>query len=599
VLAVPAAAFAGCGSDADSAPSNGGAGGSSAAGGAPGGSGGAGGIVIGGGGSGGGGGSSGGSGGGINFDAAKCPRCSDDLHQIIGCDGNVIKACLGAEGCDIASVSCINACDAAKKVRRSIGCEYYSVFMDQLDQNACFAVFVANTWNQAAQIQVEYDGQPIAVDKYGYLPMGKGTSVAYVPLDANGLAPGKVAVLFLAGPDGVPAKDYPVCPKPSAVPTGALLFNATGKGKAFRISSDVPVVAYQMNPFGGGSAAVTGASLLIPTSAWDTNYLAIHAYDAGPQLTSLNIVAAEPTTVKILPKKQIAGGGGLPGGPPGLPWSVTLGKGEHVQLTQLDSLSGSTIQADKPVGFFGGARCSQIPWDVYACDHLEQMIPPVRALGNEYVGVSHKSRGGEPAYWRMMGVVNGTTLTWSSDIGGPAKLDQGQIVEFKTHFPFVVKSQDSAHPFLLISHMTGGNTNGMGGVGDADAVLSVPPSQYLDSYVFFADPTYPITNLVVVRAPKDGVFQDVKLDCSFTPVTGWKPVGDYEYAHVDLSKGDFENVGPCSTGARKMESKGKFGLWVWGWGSPQTTTFTQYVSYGYPAGMNVEYINEVVVEVPK
>ncbi|MFO0570931.1 MAG: IgGFc-binding protein [Polyangiaceae bacterium] len=582
-----ASAFSACGTSADPSPSS--SGGTSGAGtSGVGGLDGGGGITV------------GGSGGTIDFDAGKCPRCSDDLHQILNCDGTVQTACLGAEGCDVSSVKCINACDAANKVKRSVGCEYYSVFMDQLDPNACFAVFIANTWNQAAQIQIEYDGQKLPVDKFGYLPIGKGPSLAYVPLGTDGISPGKVAILFLAGPDGVPAKDNPVCPKPSAVPNGAMLFNATGKGKAFRITTDVPVVAYQMNPFGGGSAAVTGASLLIPTSAWDTNYLAIHAYDAGPQLTSMNIVAKEPTTVNILPKKPIAGGGGLNGGPAGLPYSVTLGAGEHVQFTQLDSLGGSTIQSDKPVGLFGGARCSQIPYNVYACDHLEQMIPPIRALGHEYVGVSHKPRGGEPAYWRIMGIVDGTVLSWSADIGGPTTIDQGQIIEFVTQFPFVVTSQDKDHPFLLMAHMTGGDTKNMNGVGDADAVLSVPPSQFLNSYVFFTDPTYPVTDLVVVRAKTDeGKFEDVQLDCAFYPVKDWKPVGDYEWARVDLTQGDFENVGPCSSGARKMESKGPFGLWVWGWGSPQTSSFTSYVSYGYPAGMNIELINKVVVDVPK
>ena len=583
--------FAACGSSADAPPGSeggsGGSGGTSGVGGVPDGGGG---IVVGG---------TAGTGGGINFDAGKCPRCSDDLHQIIACDGSVVKACLGTEGCDVSTVTCKDACEAARNVKRSIGCEYYSVFMDQLEADACFAVFVANTWNQAAHIQVEYDGKNIPVDQIGYLPIGKGPSLAYVPLGTDGISPDKVAILFLAGPDGVPSKDNPVCPKPSAVPSGAMLFNATGKGKAFRITSDVPVVAYQINPFGGGSAATAGASLLLPTSAWDTNYLAIHAYNAGPQLTSLNIVAKEPTTVKILPKKPIVGGGGLLGGQVGFPYSVSLAAGEHVQFTQLDSLEGSTVQSDKPVGFFAGARCSQIPYNVYACDHLEQMIPPIQALGSEYVGVSYKPRSGEPAYWRMQGIVDGTELKWSSDIGGPATLSQGQSVEFVTQFPFVVSSQDADHPFLLMAHMTGGNTSNMGGIGDADSVLSVPPSQYLTSYVFFTDPTYPVTNLVVVRAPTDGKFEDVTLDCSFYPLKDWKPVGDYEYTRVDLTTDDFANVGPCSTGARKMESKGRFGVWVWGWGSPQTSSFTSYVSYGYPAGMNAELINKVVVNVPK
>ena len=42
----------------------------------------------------------------------------------------------------------------------------------------------------------------------------------------------------------------------------------------------------------------------------------------------------------------------------------------------------------------------------------------------------------------------------------------------------------------------------------------MPPEQYLQQYVFFTDPTYPETNLVVVRARgTDGQFHDVNLDC--------------------------------------------------------------------------------------
>jgi hypothetical protein len=49
-----------------------------------------------------------------------------------------------------------------------------------------------------------------------------------------------------------------------------------------------------------------------------------------------------------------------------------------------------------------------------------------------------------------------------------------------------------------------------------------------------------------------------------------------------------------------MHSDGRFGLWVWGWGTPATQSFTSYVSYGYPGGMNVQSINDTVVNpVPK
>jgi hypothetical protein len=582
-----------CGSDAAAPPSKafGGNGGTSGAGGSAG-------VSLGG--SAGADGSVGGT-GGIEIDGSSCSgnQCSGDLHSIVKCNGDVVKACLGTEGCDPITKTCVNACEAAKNAKRSIGCDYYAVFMDALDQNGCFAAFVANTWNQAVKINVEYDGQPLPVENFAYLPAGKGPNLVYLPLGTDLLAPGKVAILFLAGHTGAPAPNNPVCPAPTAVPDGAMLFNQTGRGKAFHITSDAPIVMYQMNPFGGGAAAVSGASLLIPSTAWDTSYLALHAYDAGPQFTSMNIVAREPTTVKILPTKSIAGGGGLNGGPAGLAYSFDLAAGEHAQFTQIDELTGSVIEADKPVGFFAGARCSQVPNNVYACDHLEQMIPPIKALGSEYVGVSHKTRSGEPAFWRVMGVVDGTTLSWSSDVGGPTSVDQGQVVQFYSSFPFVVKSQDSEHPFLLMAHMTGGDTNGMGGVGDADSVLMIPPAQFLNNYVFFADPTYPITNLVVVREKTGGSFWDVTLDCAGGPLTGWKPIGDYEYTRMDLTNGDFQNVGPCSTGARSAKSVGKFGLWVWGWGSPQTASFTSYVSYGYPGGMNVLPINNVTIPIPE
>jgi hypothetical protein len=244
-----------------------------------------------------------------------------------------------------------------------------------------------------------------------------------------------------------------------------------------------------------------------------------------------------------------------------------------------------------------GHPCMRTPYQVPFCDHGEQMVPPIRALGHEYVGVMHRPRAGEPGIWRIIGAIDGTVLSWSQDVGGPATLDQGTIAEFVTGTPFVVSSQDEDHPFLLFAYMSGSQwpmLSDSGGHGDVDFAVSVPPEQYMSHYVFFTDPTYPETNLVVVRAPVDGQFRDVTLDCAGV-LTGWQPVGSYEWTRVDLITGNFQGVGACSTGRHEISSEGTFGLWVWGWGSPLTTSFTANVSYAYPGGMNVQPINEVVI----
>ena len=124
----------------------------------------------------------------------------------------------------------------------------------------------------------------------------------------------------------------------------------------------------------------------------------------------------------------------------------------------------------------------------------------------------------------------------------------------------------------------------------------MPPEQDLSEYVFFADPTYPETSLVLVHGRAgDGPYKAVVLDCLGT-VTGWQPVdaGEFEYARVDLVTGDFAAVGACSTGRHEITSAAPFGLWVWGRGTPRTATFTANVSYGHPGGMNVTPINDVI-----
>ncbi len=524
-------------------------------------------------------------------------KCSSDFHEILDCNNAVVETCMGDEGCDPMSLECINACDAAANNQHSVGCEYYATHMESYKPDGCLAAFVANTWNTPAMIQVEYNGQMLDPGGFGYLPVGTGPNLTYDNFDANaGIAPGEVVILLLSGPQGTQGQGR--CPQPSAFPNSV---HASGSrvANSFKITSDVPVVAYQLNPYGGGNTAVTAGSLLLPTSAWGDNYIAVNAYGYDLAPPSLNIIAAEDnTTVEMVPVAQVNGGNGIPSSPANTPMSFTLNAGQQAQITENGELTGSVIQSDKPVGLMGGHPCMRAPIGTAYCDHGEQMIPPIRALGYEYVGVMHRPRANEPSIWRVIGAVDGTELNYSTDVGGPATIQQGEIAEFITDIPFVLTSQDEEHPFLLFNIMPGSLWSPyqpqLQNHGDPDYVLNYPPDQYLSKYVFFADPTYPETNLVLVRRKINDQFFDVELDCAGV-LDGWQPVGDYEWTRFDLISGDFQDNGACSTGRHEITSEAPFGMWIWGWGTDETSPSTQNVSYGYPAGMNVQPLNDVVI----
>ncbi len=551
-------------------------------------------------------------------------HCTADLHAVVDCNGTLIRTCDADKACG-SNGQCVAPCDGAKVNKSSIGCDYYSVDPDMIaeGQGACFAAYIANTWTTPITIQVERNGQMLDTSIFARVPSGFGKNVTYAPLPGGQLPAGQVAILFLAhGDNPISASNDVPCPAGiTPAVTTDVATHGTAIGSAFHITTSAPVVAYDILPYGGGAAALTSATLLLPTSAWDTNYIAVNAFSksiiaggAGAK-PSLDIVAAEDNTeVTISPTAAIVGGIGVAATGQGQPQTYVINKGQVLQITQDDELTGSPIQSNKPIALWGAASCLNIDPNTCCCDSAHQQIPPVKALGSEYALVRYRNRDDnidESPPWRLVGAVDGTQLVWEphTPAGAPTSLNEGQFAQFNSPGPFVVKSQDNKHPFYISGHMQGCLTYfGPDDCrGDAEFVNLVPTGQYLAQYVFFTDPTYPETNLVVTRRKGKNGFADVILDCAGA-ITGWQPLGtsgNLEYTRVDLVRHDFQAQGQCDNGRREIHSDVPFGVTVWGWGSKETGGvhgipqapgfYTQAVSYAYPAGMSVLPINDVIV----
>ena len=522
--------------------------------------------------------------------------CSADLHQVVDCHGDVVLTCTPDTACG-AGGTCVTPCQAAVDNHSAIGCDFYGAVPapDSTAADSCYAVFLANTWTTPIDVAVTWNGKQLP-SSIGYEALPNGTLGT---LQNGQLGPNKVGVYFLSAKDSNRAfwKACPVQPGVSDVFTHV---DDTGIGNAFHVTTSAPVVAYDIYPYGGATSYITSASLLVPTSAWGTNYIGAdgYAWAPGAGMPYMQIVASDDdTSVTILPTAAIVGGSGVAPANQGQPQTYTLQRGQFLQLFQKAELAGSPIASDKPVSVFGGASCANVPTQAGYCDSLHQQLVPVSMLGRSYAAVRHRNRttAEEIVPWRFVGAVDGTVLTFDPpQTGAPSTLSQGQLIELMAPGPFVVSSQDDQHPFYLSAHMTGATVYPNANYdGDPDYVNVVPPDRWLSSYLFFTDPTYRNTNLVFVRKKaSDGTFKDVTLDC-IGPLSGWKSIGasDLEYTRADLVIGGAAQ-GSCANGVHRASSTAPFALTVWG--------FDNSVSYAYPAGMGTSPINSVIVNpIPK
>ena len=529
--------------------------------------------------------------------------CSGDLRNVIDGSGNVIQTCPPDQGC--AGGACVPACQAAAASKGTVGCDYVvptpSFYVGI--KPPCFAIFVANNWAQAVNITVARGGQSYNVSSFGRIAKAGTAVTTWAAVPSTGLPPGEVAVLFMSqDPSSVNGTPL-TCPiAPAVSTTNGTAAIGTSRGSAWHITTDVPVTSYDILPYGGAKSYLPSAELLLPSTAWGTNYFGVVPQRGTSQPQWGQIVAMQDNTqVTVLPNVALPSGTNVVAAPVNVQTTYTLNAGEYVQWQDSHEMSGTIIQSNNPVGFFGG-----LGYDCYSdstssgggCDSAHQQVPPVAAYGSEYAVPPYATRRAdlqpESIRYRFVGAVNGTTLTYDPPVGAaPATLAEGQVVDFETPLAFVAKAQDNNHPFFVGQVMTGcsvtSGSRGGGCLGDEEYVNILPPAQFLQKYVFFTDPTYPTTNLVFTRVKGPNGFADVSLDCMTSPISGWKDIGTggvYQVTNVDLIRNGTKN-GACDHGPHVASSNGAFGVMVWG--------LDTYSSYAYPAGGNVAPINSVVV----
>ncbi|MFH2010050.1 MAG: IgGFc-binding protein [bacterium] len=512
-------------------------------------------------------------------------RCRPDLmgyEDDRECDPNA------GETCDVDEGACANMCDVAAERKSNVGCDYFAVDMGNVDEynanDSCFVAIVSNVQTEGIAVVTVEDESGTLLD----FP-GVGTQWH--------INPQQLAVIPLTGNPGE-------CSLTPARPNATTMLSGLMPGSVFRIKSTLPVVAYQINPYEAAAKHTTDAALLFPIPALGSQYIAATYEGLGSYgyPASVSIVATEDNTiVSVAPAANVTAGGPVPGGSGS--FDVTLNAMQHLQILaegQFD-LTTTTITATAPIAVFSGALCANIPANMGYCDHLEEMMPPVNSWGMQYLAAVPPQRANELALWRIIAATDNTQVNIEPFSQYNTVLNRGQVLEVSERESFLVSASSTSPdatstPIMVVNYLKGSEQTALeSGTdifslgnqrGDPAMTLSVPIEQYHNSYVFLTDPSYAFNYVVIVRTDPNA---PIHMDCldpipdnSFVQVSG-------TYARAVVTLKNESNTGACQNAGdvRTIWSNAPFGIWVYGYFAD--------TSYGYPGGMNLEQINDVVI----
>jgi len=470
------------------------------------------------------------------------------------CGDSIDNDCNG-----VVDTDCLTECDLAARTRSSVGCVYYAV-----DTNPIHAT-----------VPGDY---AVAVSNIDPLK----TANVVIEVKSGGTWSTVSGGSFSVGALSLVAK---------VLPHRYISGSANYAGGAYRITSDLPVVAYQFNPLDGSSSYLSDASLLLPRSSLDKYYI-LPAWPYGPADQSnsgwpahVQIAASSTTQVRVTSPVATLAGTGVAALQPNVQQSFNLTEGDYLQLTvanYLDSLNGTYIESDQPVAVFTSNDCANVPASASycCCEHLEEQAIGLQTWGTRYVGSRVPVRMSEPAVWQVMASQDSTTVNFdftSGVTGLPSSvtLNARQMVQYTVGGPaanpgdFMVTADK---PIMVTQYMVGAFMVQNGGSnGDPSMMQAVPVEQFLSQYVVLVPNTWVNDFLVLTRKTGESVTLDG------TAVTsGWVTVGasGYEVARVAVADG-----------VHTLGGSAGFGVIVIG--------YDQYDSYGYPGGLNQQLINPI------
>jgi len=549
-------------------------------------------------------------------------QCDD-----MGNPQNEVAVCTGVNVC-VGGV-CVDACADAAANKSYIGCEYWAVDLDnaievwgdgsggcptdqkQMTLDVCYTQMFGGYYG--GQCDPQNDGMAPHTCPGGLTCTSKvvcASDAQHGPFAVVISNPqSKDATVTITGPNGVTftrviaaGQVIPILMQAPGTNIPDQSLDWTGKyKKAYRIVSDLPIVAYQFNPLDNVNVFSNDASLLIPRATFDVDYYAMswptlnRRPNKDPYYGYLTIVAAQDgTQITVTPSQTVVAGQTQMQINAGSTATFTLNAFEVLNLEAAvaagqggtGDLTGTHITSPNmmPFGVFGGHEASafggssapdmQHPIGPAFADHLEEMLFPSTTWGMGFAITRSKKRLTEPDYLRVLAQKPGTTVSFTPApvklVGGNCQLlNPGEYcdVEIQEDTEIVASQPVLVGHFLESAMWCNMAVTSCVGTGDPSMAIAVPVEQFRKDYTILVPAQY-AENYVSIAAAATG---GVAIDGVPVTLTMFPGGGTHRAARAPLAAGQHKIT--CADGC---------GITVYG--------YSPAVSYMFAGGLDLKPI---------
>ena len=341
------------------------------------------------------------------------------------------------------------------------------------------------------------------------------------------------------------------------------------ENKGIHIETDHNVSVYAMNKR-QYSADMT---VVLPTYSLGNNYFVLSHWEDGNRNNNANsdsefliVAITDSTELEITPTHQTVGGN-----PPGVPFRVTLQKGQTYQLRAKGDLTGSQIiatsQSDcQNFAVFSGNMYTQVG----ECgvrnghDHLYAQMYPTNTLGKEFIVVPLEGRFGGDII-KLLATQDNTSITAN---GTAYTVNAGEHVRLLSAEALKVSADK---PISVGQYSRTMDCDGT--LGDPFLIPISPSEQFLKKITFNAPSIATLSeyslNIITKQSELAKITYDgLPIGSKFNAV----PDSDFAYAQIKTNGGN-----------HTISSEGGFIAYVYGFGHNE--------SFGYATGASLGNLN--------